>query len=235
MILITTNGGAVEVIQRAVATIRHHYDVVNFVVPDVAYSAGTVLAMSGDSIWMDYHARLGPIDPQLWRNERWMPAMGYVDRYNDLMKKSTKTTLTDAEIAVLISSFNQAELYEFEHARELSITLLRDWLVRYKFKNWKKTRTKGKVVTDQVRKARARAIASSLSNSKRWHSHSAGISADVLRKELNVEIDDLDSLPLGKLAVVEYHSLLEDYMIRRQQVGVIHMRGQYMAYHSHGY
>ena len=39
-ILLTSTGGIVEVVQRIVETIRHHYDHVDFVIPDYAFSAG---------------------------------------------------------------------------------------------------------------------------------------------------------------------------------------------------
>ena len=232
-IVLTTNGGIVEVVQRVVATIRHHYDIVNYIIPDCAFSAGTILAMSGDAIYMDYYSRLGPIDPQIPRGDRLVPALGYCERYNDLIKKSSKTPLTDAEISVLIGAFDQAELYEFTQARELSISLLRDWLVEYKFKDWNKTETRKRPVTMATKKARARSIAKALSDSAKWHSHGAGISADVLRNELNLKIDDLDGKPGQQLTVANYQQLLEDYMIRRGHSGAIHMRNLYTPYHVH--
>jgi membrane-bound ClpP family serine protease len=51
--LITTDGGYIEPVQRAVDLLRRHYDVIDFVIPNYAYSAGTVLALSGDAIHMD--------------------------------------------------------------------------------------------------------------------------------------------------------------------------------------
>ena len=65
IVLLTTEGGYIEVVQRMVDTLRRHYHVVEFVVPNYAYSAGTVFVMSGDAIHMDYYSRLGPIDPQV--------------------------------------------------------------------------------------------------------------------------------------------------------------------------
>jgi ClpP class serine protease len=62
-VLLTTGGGVVEVLPRIVDTFRRHYDVVDFIVPNYAFSAGTVLVMSGDAIHMDSYSRLGPIDP----------------------------------------------------------------------------------------------------------------------------------------------------------------------------
>ena len=43
--LLTTPGGYIEVVQRIVATIRKHYALVDFVIPNYAYSAGTVLRL----------------------------------------------------------------------------------------------------------------------------------------------------------------------------------------------
>jgi ClpP class serine protease len=65
VVLLTTNGGYIEPVQRMVAILRKHYQIVDFVIPNSAYSAGTVFAMSGDAIHMDYYSRLGPIDPQI--------------------------------------------------------------------------------------------------------------------------------------------------------------------------
>jgi ClpP class serine protease len=65
VVILTTGGGYIEIVQRMVDTLRMHYKVVDFVVPNYAYSAGTVFVMSGDAIHMDYYSRLGPIDPQL--------------------------------------------------------------------------------------------------------------------------------------------------------------------------
>lgn len=58
VVVVTTNGGYIEVVQRIVDTFRNHYPIVEFIVPNSAFSAGTVLVMSGDSIHMDYYSRL---------------------------------------------------------------------------------------------------------------------------------------------------------------------------------
>lgn len=79
VVVLTTNGGFIETVQRIVETLRHHYHHVGFIIPNYAFSAGTVLAMSGDDIYMDYYSRLGPIDPQVLNDRnRWVPALGYL-------------------------------------------------------------------------------------------------------------------------------------------------------------
>ncbi len=90
-VVITTDGGYVEVVQRIAETIRHHYNEVNFIIPNHAFSAGTILAMSGDSIFMDYYSRLGPIDPQVRSsNGQMVPALGYLIQWERLLKKGRR-------------------------------------------------------------------------------------------------------------------------------------------------
>jgi len=60
--ILETPGGFAETARRISDTLRHHYSVVDFLIPSHAMSAGTILAMSGDAIWMDYYSVLGPID-----------------------------------------------------------------------------------------------------------------------------------------------------------------------------
>jgi hypothetical protein len=80
--------------------------------------------MSGDHIYMDYFSVLGPIDPQVRRRDGggyYVPALGYLEKYNRLIEKSKKGSLTAAELTFLIEKFDPAELDQFEKARDLSI------------------------------------------------------------------------------------------------------------------
>jgi hypothetical protein len=125
--VLETNGGSVEVVVRIVDTIRHHYpDCVEFVVPNYAFSAGTVLVLSGDDIYMDYFSVLGPTDPQIPdRDGRYTPALGYIERYNKLIEKAKNGDITEAEVTLLVEGFDQGRLQMYEHARALAKTLLK--------------------------------------------------------------------------------------------------------------
>lgn len=233
IVLLETDGGYVEATERIVNILRHHYGVVDFAVTSHAMSAGTVLVMSGDNIYMDYSAVLGPIDPQLGRpgSGPLVPAMGYLEQYDRLVKKSTRGELTSAELAYLIERFDPAEMYKYEQARDLSIALLEEWLVKYKFKNWKVTATRKRRVTDKMRKDRAAEIARLLNESSRWHSHSRGISMDVVRRTLKLQIEDIQDTPEMESALVDYTSMLYDYRSRRGHYEfVLNWRG---GYHGH--
>ncbi len=151
IVVLTTGGGYIEVVRRIVDTFRHHYKVVEFVVPNYALSAGTVLVMSGDAIHMNYYSRLGPIDPHVQLTTgRIVPALGYLVQWERLIEKAKDGTLTTAELQLMIDGFDQAELYQFEQAKELSVRLLKEWLAAYKFKNWRTTETRKRRVTKKI-------------------------------------------------------------------------------------
>ena len=215
-VFLTTEGGYIEVVHRIVDLMRYHYDEVEFVVPNFAYSAGTVLVMSGDKIWMDYYSRLGPIDPQVEIADRMVTASGYLIQYERLRKKAQEGELTTVESLQFLSGFDQAELYTYEQDRELSVSLLKSWLAKYKFKNWIITKTSGVKVTECLRESRAEEIARILNDTEKWHSHGHGISMDVLRRDLKLKIDDYGDDDTLNAKIRAYTTLFEDY---RQKMG----------------
>jgi len=73
-VILDTPGGVVEVLERMVSVLRSVYDEVTVIVPDRAMSAGTILALSADRIMMDHLSCLGPIDPQIERDGKLVPA-----------------------------------------------------------------------------------------------------------------------------------------------------------------
>ena len=229
IVVVDTEGGYIEVVQRIADTIRYHYPAcVEYVIPNYAMSAGTVLVMSGDAIHMDYYSVLGPIDPQVLSHGKWVPALGYLEKFRELMDKAaTKKGLNDAEMAYLASHFDPADLYSYEQAKKLSTQLLKQWLVKYKFKDWEKTATRGKKVTQQMKQKRAAEIADALNNTERWNSHARPIPMEVLRNDLNLKIEDFGSITEQKESVRCYHRLLRDYMGRLQHKWAIHMADDY--------
>ena len=229
VVTLDTPGGYIEIVQRIVETLRHHYEYVDFIVPNSAYSAGTVLAMSGDAIYMNYYSRLGPIDPQVMGTTgNMVPALGYLVAWERLLAKAERGELTNVEARLMLEGFDQAELYNYEQARELSVSLLREWLVNYKFKDWEITETRQENVTPELKKERAEEIARELNNTERWHSHGHGISMAVLRRDLRLKIDDYDENPQLGSSVKNYYNLFEDYRMLRSGIMVLHHPGRYL-------
>lgn len=217
-IVLTTGGGSATVVERFVNILRQHYKEVNFIVPDYAYSAGTIFCMSGDNILMDYFSVLGPIDPQVQNKEgRLVAALGYLDKINQLIEKAQNNTLTQAEF-IILKDFDLAELRGYEQAKDLTIALLEKWLVKYKFKNWTTHRTDvvkiGQNVTDEEKVERAKEIADHLSNNNKWKSHGRPINIEAL-KELRLEIDDYSSNADRRKLIRDYYEVVADYVNSR--------------------
>jgi len=217
LVVLTTNGGSATAVERYVNILRAHYNEVNFIVPDYAYSAGTIFCMSGDSIHMDYFSVLGPIDPQVRNKEgKFVAALGYLDKINELLEKAKNNTLTQAEFLIL-KDFDLAELRGYEQAKELTITLLKKWLVNYKFKNWKTHQTTkakiGNKVTKEEKIKRAEEIADKLSDNKMWKSHGRPINIETLEKDLKLKIEDYSLNQERRKIIRSYYELLSDYIV----------------------
>lgn len=210
-IVLTTAGGSAMAVERYVNIIRKHYNRVLFIVPDYAYSAGTIFCMSGDEIWMDYFSVLGPIDPQVKNKEgNFVPALGYLDKVNELIEKAKTNTLSNAEFLIL-KDFDLAELRGYEQAKELTISLLEKWLVKYKFKNWNIHETQGTPVTFADKVSRAKEIADALGDNKKWKSHGRPINIEAL-EELKLKINDYSGENEVRGKIRGYYNLLRNYL-----------------------
>ena len=221
-VILTTNGGSAEMVERYVNILRHHYTEINFIVPDYAYSAGTIFCMSGDSIYMDYFSVLGPIDPQVLNKEgKYIAALGYLDKVNEFVMKAATGNLTNAEL-IWMKEIDLGELRSFEQARDLTIDLLKRWLVIYKFKSWNQHRN-GNQVTPAEKQQRAEDIARELSDNKVWKSHGKGITISELAN-LKLKIEDYSNDAVLRPLIRDYYNTMEEY-VRTHNLGLfIHNR-----------
>ena len=210
--ILDTPGGYVEVTERIADTLRHFHKTVDFLIPNEAMSAGTVLALSGDAIWMDYFSRLGPIDPQVERDGRMIPGLSYLRQYEDLIEASRNGRLTEAELT-LLSKLDLAELHQIDLAAELSVSLIQEWLSRYKFKDWKKN---GKPVNEAEKAKRAEEIAEALNDHEEWRTHARGIRMDVLEESIGLKIDDFDKIAGLKPLVWTYFWAAREFFQKGQ-------------------
>ena len=221
-IILNTPGGSAETVEKLVKITRHHYHEVYFIVPDAAYSAGTIFCMSGDRIYMDYSSSLGPIDPQVFNGKNWVPALGYLDKVEEMINKSALGKLTQAELLMLREQ-DLAMLRRHEQARDLTVALLKEWLVKYKFKNWNEHRDKTPVTARQ-KEERAKEIAKVLGDNKIWHSHGRSIGVEALTNILKLKIEDYSTDGKLKSLIREYNDLICQYILRSGSEVFLHSR-----------
>lgn len=87
-ILLVAPGGSAEQVIQFVDALRSRFGTVEFLLPYMAMSAGTLWALSGDRIWMDQRAYLGPIDPQVVSKDgNYVPAQALLALLNEIQQK----------------------------------------------------------------------------------------------------------------------------------------------------
>ena len=212
-VVLHTLGGEMGAAERLCLIFRHFYDKVHFFVPDYAYSAGTALAMSGDEIYMDFDAVLGPTDTQVLQGGEFVSATGYLEKYREIVESSySEKGIAPAELELLIVKYDHARMFDLEQSLLRTRNVVADWLVKYKFKDWEKHGNTGKPVTEKEKHKRAKQIAKWLNDAKRWSSHGRGISIDVLRDDLRLQVCPIAEEGDGKKESLRaYHRLIVDY------------------------
>lgn len=217
-IILTTTGGSVEATEDFVEILRHHYDVVDFIIPNYAMSAGTIFAMSGDEIYMDYASVLWPIDPQIQLQDwKWVPALWYLDKINELIEKEKSEPLTQSEINMIVYQ-DVGKLKFIEESKNLTVILLKKWLVNYKFKNWTthlwsvNPHKIWKNVTLEEKEERAEMIARKLGNNQHWHTHGRSINRKKLWEELHLTTIDIWKNEDLNLTLKKYYDTLLVYI-----------------------
>jgi G3E family GTPase len=213
------------VVERLHNVVRHFYrQEVIFVIPDRAMSAGTIWALSGDRLMMNYFSSLSPIDPQLQKGDHFVPALSYLQQFEAMQQKAQ---LTHADI-VLLSKLDLAELHHYGQAKKLSIDLLQKWLATYKFKDWNETETRKLTVTREMRQKRAEEIAEQLNDTGLWFSHGRNIGMETVQNVLNLKVEDFDQKgSLGKL-IESYSALIADHIYQHETGLCIHTREYFL-------
>lgn len=221
-IILTTAGDSLNPVNRMVTIFRHFYSEVNFIVPNFAYSAGTIFCMSGDNIYMNYYSALDPVDPQVQnRDGKLVAALGYLDKINELLIKAQNNTISQAEFLIL-KDFDLAELRAYEQAKELAVDLIKNWLVKYKYKDWI-THSDGTDVTKEQKEQRANEIARKLSDNNIWKSHGRAINMEELR-EMNLKIMDYGENRELSQKIDDYYSVMKDYVAKYNIPVFVHSR-----------
>lgn len=225
VIVLNTPWWSAEAVEKIVDIIRYNYKEVYFIVPDYAMSAWTIFCMSWDKIYMDYTSSLWPIDPQIYsaKENRFVPALWYLDKVEELVEKSKHDTISPAEM-IMIQTQDLAMLKACEQAKNLSIKLLQEWLVKYKFKEWQYHSQDNSLVTQQEKEKRAEEIANILSDNKERSSHGRYIKIDKLEKIVKLKIDDYSNNEKLSKIIREYHDLITEYIGPNSRGVFLHSR-----------
>lgn len=188
---IETPGGSGEAAEEIAKFLRKKFTEVNFVVAGEAKSAGTILVLSGDNIYMTDTGSLGPIDAQVRIGRSVVSAHDYKEWVDQRREEAAQTGKLNPFDVTVISQISPGELYGITNSLEFAKDLVKCWLEQYKFKNWTTTNTNKQPVTPELRKQRAHKVAEMLCDHTTWRTHGRSLKIEDLQKDLFIErIDD---------------------------------------------
>ncbi len=102
---------------------------IRVIVPQMAMSAGTMLACSAQTIIMGNHSCLGPIDPQYGG----VPAYNIVNEFREAKGDLDKNPQAKTYWELQLKKYPAAFFYSVIDAINLSSTLVSEWLTQYMF------------------------------------------------------------------------------------------------------
>lgn len=221
-IFLVTPGGAGQQVSQFVNSLRPRFDSVDFLLPYMCMSAGTLWALSGDKIWMDKRAFIGPIDPQVRaKTGDLVPAQSILILLNKIKEEGEKALQNGQNppwhFIRLIDVMDGRQVGDAISLSKYSIKIASDFLYEYKFKDWTTHSSTGKPVTTEDRKERAIWVADKLCSNDHWKSHGHGISRETANRELKLTIDPIESVlglerAIRRLWALFYYTLDKSYI-----------------------
>lgn len=131
-LLLHTPGGDIAATESLVHYLRSMFgNNIRAIVPQVAMSAGTMIALSCNSIVMGKHSSIGPIDPQIGG----APAHGIVEEFRRAVDEVTANPAAIPLWQPIIAKYNPTLIGECEKAIEWGTAMVRDWLVTGMFRD----------------------------------------------------------------------------------------------------
>ena len=124
-LIIHTPGGSPTAAESIIKYLRSKFNNdIRFIVPQMAMSAGTMMACAGNSIVMGKHSSLGPIDPQFNGIPAYNIKTEFEEAYSDLSKNPGSAQYW----AIRLGKYPAAFLKTAIDAISLSDILIHDWL-----------------------------------------------------------------------------------------------------------
>jgi ATP-dependent protease ClpP protease subunit len=188
-LLLHTPGGDMAATESLVDYLRQMFGTnIRAIVPQIAMSGGTMIALACKEIMMGKHSNLGPIDPQ----SSGVPAHAIKEEFDRAVQEVQKAPQTAAIWQVIISKYGAAQISESVKAISWADQMVREWL---------KT---GMFVGDQNPDAKIDKIVQELGDHAITKSHSRHISFTAA-KNIGLNVTSLESDQTLQDAVLSVH------------------------------
>lgn len=193
-LILHTPGGMTNAAESVVAYLRSKFTDVEVIVPALAMSAGTMIALGSDRIVMGRQSQLGPIDPQLTIPPgRAVSARAVVEQF----ERAKAEVMADQQAAhvwaPIVASLGPSLLQEAQNNLDYSESMVARWVAQW-------------MLSDQPDPAAAgKAVAKHFNDASTHKSHGRRIDRDEARQQ-NVKVEDLeDNQALQEAVLTAYH------------------------------
>lgn len=146
-LLLHTPGGDAAATESLVHYLREMFDTdIRAIVPQIAMSAGTMLACACREIVMGRHSNLGPIDPQVGG----LAAHGIIEEFKRAKKEIADNNSTIPVWQPIIGKYNPTLIGECEKVIEWAEEMVKDWLITGMFSDDEDQEDKAQKVLDEL-------------------------------------------------------------------------------------
>ena len=176
-LILHTPGGSIGAAESLVDYLRRMFGIdIRAIIPQIAMSAGTMIACACKEIVMGKQSNLGPIDPQL----NGMPATGVLREFEQAIDEIKADPARIALWQVIIGKYHPSFLHQCQTSIDWSKTVVADWLQT------------GMFAGDRKKKSKATQIVQGLTDVDSTKNHGRHIHTDKCRA-LNMRIVDLEA------------------------------------------
>lgn len=177
-IILHTPGGSIGATESIVHYLKTVFgNNIRAIIPQIAMSAGTMIACSCKEIIMGKHSNLGPIDPQI----NGLPTHGIIEEFERAKREITLDRNTIPVWQTILSRYSPTLIGECEKAIKWSESMVSDWLKTNMFAD------------DDSKDEKVEAIISELGSHALTLSHDRHLSIDILKGKLGLKIIELES------------------------------------------
>jgi ClpP class serine protease len=130
-LLLHTPGGDLAATESLVDYLHAKFDDIRVIVPQIAMSAGTMIACSADRIMMGDQSNLGPIDPQIGG----IPAHGIIEEFEQAAREIRQDPSRIPLWQPIIAQYSPSLIGECKKATLMSQEMVKEWLRNRMFGN----------------------------------------------------------------------------------------------------
>jgi ATP-dependent protease ClpP protease subunit len=196
-LILHTPGGNIAATQSIVNYLHKMFrGNIRAIIPQIAMSAGTMIACSCRAIFMGTHSNLGPIDPQL----RGLPAYGVIEEFKRAVKEIKANQMMAVVWQPILNKYHPTFLGECQNAIDWSNDFVQQQLEKVMFKN------------KPDRQQRAKKVVRELTNYEKNKGHDRHLHYEDCRKiGLNVKAIERDP-EFQDLVLTVHHCYMHSLM-----------------------